>query len=277
MYKTKFAASEIQPEPDAPIVIALKDITRTYQMGEVVTTVLKGISLTIRAGEFVAIMGPSGSGKSTLMNILGALDKPTSGTYQLEGTEISQMTERELAKLRNKKIGFVFQSYNLLKRTTTVKQVELPLIYGNASRRHERAVAALTAVGLEQRLDNLPSQLSGGQQQRVAIARALVNEPSIIFADEPTGALDSRSGQEVLKIFQGLNREQGITLVFVTHDAWVARHTNRVVIVRDGNVVADRDVADPLDAATSERPSEAAELESLFREAYHGGQKEEYT
>ena len=249
-------------------VIDINAITKTYQMEEMAVQVLKGISMTVHAGEFMSIMGPSGSGKSTLMNILGALDKPTSGQYILDGTDISQMSDADLARTRNRKIGFVFQSYNLLKRTPAVKQVELPLIYGAVKHRRERAIEALTAVGLEQRLWNMPNQLSGGQQQRVAIARALVSQPAIIMADEPTGALDSRSGQEVLKILQQLNREKGITVIFVTHDPWVARHTNRIVMLRDGKLVADREVADPLDAAVSERPSEAAELESLFKEAY---------
>jgi putative ABC transport system ATP-binding protein len=249
-------------------VIDISAITKTYQMEEMAVQVLKGISMTVHAGEFMSIMGPSGSGKSTLMNILGALDKPTSGQYILDGTDISQMSDADLARTRNRKIGFVFQSYNLLKRTPAVKQVELPLIYDAVKHRRERAIEALTAVGLEQRLWNMPNQLSGGQQQRVAIARALVSQPAIIMADEPTGALDSRSGQEVLKILQQLNREKGITVIFVTHDPWVARHTNRIVMLRDGKLVADREVADPLDAAVSERPSEAAELESLFKEAY---------
>jgi putative ABC transport system ATP-binding protein len=258
-------------------VIDIRDITKTYQMGEMELQVLKGVSLQIYQGEFISIMGPSGSGKSTLMNILGALDQPTSGEYYLDGQDISKLSERELAKIRNKKIGFVFQSFNLLKRTTALRQVELPMIYGGAANRNKRAKAALEAVGLGQRLDHLPSELSGGQQQRVAIARAIVNEPSIILADEPTGNLDSRSGTEVMEIFQTMNREQGITTVFVTHDTWIARHTNRVIMLRDGKVVADRAVANPLVAGEAERPSEAEELEGIFQEAYYGGKAEEYT
>ena len=191
-------------------------------------------------------MGPSGSGKSTLMNILGALDQPSAGEYYLDGVDVSRMKEADLAKIRNKKIGFVFQNFNLLKRTSALRQVELPLMYGGVSNRTKKAKAALEAVGLGKRMDHLPSELSGGQQQRVAIARALVNYPAMILADEPTGNLDSRSGTEVMQIFQRLNREQGITTIFVTHDPWIARHTNRVIMLRDGKIVADRVVAQPL-------------------------------
>lgn len=262
---------------EQPPVIDIRDITKTYQMGEIELQVLRGLTLTIQRGEFLSIMGPSGSGKSTLMNILGALDRPTSGTYLLDGVDVSRLSERELAKIRNKKIGFVFQNFNLLKRTTALRQVELPLIYGRVSGRSRRAAAALEAVGLGKRLHHLPSELSGGQQQRVAIARALVNEPSMILADEPTGNLDSRSGMEVMQIFQTLNREQGITTVFVTHDPWIARHTNRVIMLRDGRMVADRLVAAPLNAGETERPSEAEELEGIFQDVYYGGAADEYT
>ena len=257
-------------------VIDIREITKVYKMGDIEVHALRGVSLRIYEGEFVSIMGPSGSGKSTLMNILGALDQPTEGEYFLDGVDVSRLGERELAGIRNKKIGFVFQSFNLLKRTTALRQVELPLIYGGASRRAERAKAALEAVGLGRRLDHLPSELSGGQQQRVAIARALVTEPAIILADEPTGNLDSRSGSEVMEIFQNLNRSQGMTTVFVTHDPWIARHTNRVIMLRDGKVVADREVETPLVAGEAERPSEAEELEGIFRDAYYSGTEEEY-
>jgi putative ABC transport system ATP-binding protein len=257
-------------------VIDIRDITKVYSMGDIEVHALRGVSLTIYEGEFVSIMGPSGSGKSTLMNVLGALDQPTSGEYFLDGEDVSKLNESDLARVRNKKIGFVFQSFNLLKRTTALRQVELPLIYGGGSRRTERAKAALEAVGLGQRLHHLPSELSGGQQQRVAIARALVNEPAIILADEPTGNLDSRSGTEVMRIFQDLNRNRGITTVFVTHDPWIARHTNRVIMLRDGKIVADRQVEKPLVAGEAERPSEAEELEGVFREVYYSGAKEEY-
>ncbi|MBI1282361.1 MAG: ATP-binding cassette domain-containing protein [Anaerolineaceae bacterium] len=258
------------------MVIDIRDITKTYEMGELSLQVLKGVSLQVKQGEFVSIMGPSGSGKSTLMNILGALDQPTSGEYFLDGEDVSKLSEADLARVRNKKIGFVFQNFNLLRRTSAVRQVELPLIYGGTSGRTKKAKAALESVGLGQRIDHLPSELSGGQQQRVAIARALVTEPAMILADEPTGNLDSRSGTEVMQIFQQLNRVQGNTIVFVTHDPWIARHTNRVVMLRDGKVVADRLVANPLVAGEAERPSEAEELEGVFQEAYYGGKKEEY-
>ncbi len=251
-------------------VIDIRDITKTYQMGEFELQVLKGIDLQIYEGEFVSIMGPSGSGKSTLMNILGALDQPTSGEYYLDGVDVSNLEERQLAEIRNKKIGFVFQSFNLLKRTSALRQVELPLVYGGVSGRSQKAKAALEAVGLGDRIDHMPSELSGGQQQRVAIARALVSEPAIILADEPTGNLDSKSGIEVMEIFQRLNREQGITTIFVTHDTWIARHTNRVLMLRDGKIVADKVVAEPLIAGEAERPTEAEELEGIFREGYYG-------
>jgi putative ABC transport system ATP-binding protein len=258
------------------VVIDIRDITKTYQMGEVEVNALRGVSLKIFEGEVVSIMGPSGSGKSTLMNILGCLDQPTSGQYFLDGEDVSQLNEQALARVRNKKIGFVFQSFNLLKRTTALRQVELPLIYGGVSGRTKKAKAALESVGLGQRMHHLPSELSGGQQQRVAIARALVNDPAMILADEPTGNLDSRSGTEVMQIFQRLNREQGITTIFVTHDPWIARHTQRVIMLRDGAVIADREVAEPLVAGDAERPSEAAEMETVFRDAYYGGKAEEY-
>jgi putative ABC transport system ATP-binding protein len=257
-------------------VIDIREITKTYQMGELELQVLRGVTLQIYEGEFVSIMGPSGSGKSTLMNILGCLDQPTDGEYFLDGQDVSKLPESELARIRNKKIGFVFQSFNLLKRTTALRQVELPLIYGSVSGRQKRAKAALEAVGLGQRLDHLPSELSGGQQQRVAIARAIVTEPSLVLADEPTGNLDSRSGTEVMQIFQRMNRERGITTVFVTHDPWIARHTDRVIMLRDGKIVADREVETPLIAGEAERPNEDGELEGIFKEAYYGGHKEEY-
>lgn len=259
-----------------PPVIDIRKITKAYKMGDITLQVLRGVDLTIRKGEFLAIMGPSGSGKSTLMNILGALDQPTTGEYYLDGVDVSRMSEGDLARVRNKKIGFVFQSFNLLKRTEAIRQVELPLVYGGVPNRAKRAQKALEAVGLGARLDHLPSELSGGQQQRVAIARALVTEPSVILADEPTGNLDSRSGTEVMQIFQRLNRENAITTVFVTHDPWIARHTDRVIMLRDGKVVADQRVKNPLIAGEVERPTEAEELQGVFEEAYYGGKKEEY-
>ncbi|MFQ3568226.1 MAG: ABC transporter ATP-binding protein [Aggregatilineales bacterium] len=258
------------------MVIDIRGISKVYKMGDIEVHALRGVDLQIAEGEFVSIMGPSGSGKSTLMNILGALDQPTTGEYYLDGVNVSRLSEAELAVVRNKKIGFVFQSFNLLKRTTALRQVELPLIYAGAANRTKRAKAALEAVGLGARLDHLPSELSGGQQQRVAIARALVNEPAMILADEPTGNLDSRSGTEVMQIFQRLNREQGITVVFVTHDPWIARHTERVIMLRDGKIIADRAVAQPLIAGEAERPSEADEMQAVFEDVYYGGSREEY-
>ncbi len=267
---------EANTPPEKKLVIDVRAITKTYQMGDIEVHALRGVDLQIYEGEFVSIMGPSGSGKSTLMNILGALDQPTSGEYFLDGVNVSRLSEAELARVRNKKIGFVFQSFNLLKRTTALRQVELPLIYAGVSGRTKRAKAALESVGLGQRLDHLPSELSGGQQQRVAIARALVNEPAMILADEPTGNLDSRSGTEVMQIFQRLNRDQGITVVFVTHDSWIARHTNRVVILRDGKVITDREVATPLIAGDTDRPSAEDEMEEILKEVYSSGKQEEF-
>ncbi|WP_420645498.1 ABC transporter ATP-binding protein [Candidatus Leptofilum sp.] len=238
-------------------VITIQDLTKVYTMGEHEVRALNGVTVSIYEGEFLSIMGPSGSGKSTMMNMLGALDKPTSGTYLLDGTDVSNLSEDALADVRNRKIGFVFQSFNLLPRTPALQQVELPLIYAGGRQRNQMAKAALEMVGLGDRLDHKPSELSGGQQQRVAIARALVNEPAIILADEPTGNLDSQSGIEVMQIFQQLNQERGITVVFVTHDPWIARHTGRVVTLADGKIVRDEKIDNPLVAGETERPSDA--------------------
>jgi putative ABC transport system ATP-binding protein len=238
------------------IIIDIRDMTKVYQMGQHEVHALRGVSLQIEKGEFLAIMGPSGSGKSTMMNMLGALDQPTSGSYRLDGTDVSQLDDDALADIRNRKIGFVFQNFNLLSRTAALQQVELPLVYAGRRQRQERARHALELVGLGDRLDHKPSELSGGQQQRVAIARALVNQPSIILADEPTGNLDSKSGTEVMQIFQRLNREEGITVVFVTHDPWIARHTRRVVTLADGLVVGDESIEEPLVAGEAKRPSD---------------------
>jgi len=238
-------------------VIDVRELHKVYTIGEVEVRALNGVSLTIHAGEFVAIMGPSGSGKSTMMNMLGALDQPTEGSYFLDGIDVRGMDDFQLAEIRNKKIGFVFQNFNLLPRTSAVEQVELPLIYAGVSRRRERAMQALELVGLDTRINHTPAELSGGQQQRVAIARALVNNPAIILADEPTGNLDSKSGTDVLRIFQQLNEEQGITVVFVTHDPYVAQHTRRIVVLRDGVIGSDRAVAKPLRAGQQERPSDS--------------------
>jgi putative ABC transport system ATP-binding protein len=239
-------------------VIAIHDMTKVYVMGEHEVHALNGVSMEINEGDFVSIMGPSGSGKSTLMNMLGALDQPTSGSYFLDGTDVSRMSDDQLADIRNQKIGFVFQNFNLLSRTPALQQVELPLIYSGKGQRNRRAREALEKVGLGDRIDHKPSELSGGQQQRVAIARALVNEPAIILADEPTGNLDSTSGTEVMQIFQKLNDEQGITVVFVTHDPWIARHTRRVITLADGKVVRDEVIDEPLVAGESKRPSDTA-------------------
>jgi putative ABC transport system ATP-binding protein len=219
--------------------IELRDITKVYSIGEQEVHALRGVSLQIENGELVAIMGPSGSGKSTLMNIIGCLDQPTSGTYQLDGVEVAGLTDDELAHIRNTKIGFVFQSYNLLPRMPAIEQVELPLLYGDGARLPERAAEALRTVGLGDRMQHRPTELSGGQSQRVAIARALVANPSIILADEPTGALDTRTSEEVMALLQHLNESRGLTVVLITHEPSVAECTRRTIRLRDGLVIAD--------------------------------------
>ncbi|HEY6564505.1 MAG TPA: ABC transporter ATP-binding protein [Pirellulaceae bacterium] len=223
-------------------LIELRDIRKVYDLGEVRVEALRGTTLDIEAGEYVALMGPSGSGKSTLMNTLGCLDRPTSGSYKLGGEEVATMDRDERARLRNRRIGFVFQNFNLLARTSASENVELPLLYSkaiSARERHRRAIEMLTRVGLQDRTHHHPGQLSGGQQQRVAIARALVNQPSILMADELTGNLDSRTSREVMELFRDLNSHDSITLIVVTHDPEVARYSRRIVVLRDGCVVAD--------------------------------------
>lgn len=217
-------------------VISIRDLTKVYRMGEIEVNALAGVDLDVFPGEMASIMGPSGSGKSTLMNLLGCLDIPTSGSYFLDGMDVSSLSDDELAEVRNKKIGFVFQSFNLLSRTTALANVELPLIYAGAPNRRERAMDALARVGLAERIHHKPNELSGGQQQRVAIARALVNNPAILLADEPTGNLDSSSTMEIMSIFQELNLRDGITVIFITHERDVAECTKRVVHIRDGRV-----------------------------------------
>ena len=218
-------------------VIEIENVTKVYQIGDVQVNALNGVSLKIERGEMVAITGPSGSGKSTLMNIIGCLDTPTSGTYILDDVDVSKLSDDQQAGIRNKKIGFVFQTFNLLPRTTALDQVELPMVYAGTPNRRQRALAALEQVGLKERVHHRPNELSGGQQQRVAIARALVNNHSIILADEPTGNLDSKSGVEIMNIFKSLNRDQGLTVILVTHDANIAAQTQRAIRMSDGMIV----------------------------------------
>jgi putative ABC transport system ATP-binding protein len=224
-------------------VISVRNLTKTYHVGEVAVHALRGVSLEIEKGEFVAVVGPSGSGKSTLMHILGCLDSPTSGEYFLDGADVSHLSDDELSEVRNHKIGFVFQGFNLLPRTSALENVELPLLYNagslSATERRRRAMEALAAVGLRDCAEHHPNQLSGGQQQRVAIARALMNRPSILLADEPTGNLDSRTSIEVLDIFQSLREERGITIVLITHEPSVAEYGSRIVAFKDGRIVSD--------------------------------------
>jgi putative ABC transport system ATP-binding protein len=227
-------------------VIRIERVSKIYHTGDITVHALRALSLSVRHGEFVAIMGPSGSGKSTLMNIIGCLDRPTKGQYFLEGVDVSTMGKAALADTRNKRVGFVFQSFNLVSRTSALENVELPLLYAGvgAAERQRRSRAALAEVGLSDREKNMPNQLSGGQQQRVALARSLVNNPSIILADEPTGALDTRTSVEVMGIFQRLNQEKNLTIIVVTHEPDVARYAQRIVHFRDGRISSDEQVAE---------------------------------
>ncbi|MDB5104955.1 MAG: ybbA [Fibrobacteres bacterium] len=235
----------------APAIVSVRALAKTYQMGDVTVQALRKVDLDIAPGEFVAISGASGSGKSTFMNILGCLDAPTSGSYLLDGTEVESLSRDELSLVRNRKLGFVFQSFNLLSRTTALENVELPLLYrkdADPGKNRAKAMDALTAVGLGERVHHHPNQLSGGQQQRVAIARSMVNDPVLILADEPTGNLDTRSSIEIIGLFQGLN-EKGITVVLVTHEPDIASYAGRLIVFRDGNVIRDERNAAPLRAS----------------------------
>jgi len=255
------SAAALAHQPEARPVIQLDHIHKTYTMGDVDVHALRGVSLTIKEGEFVAIMGASGSGKSTTMNIIGCLDRPTRGTYILDGQDVSELSKDERADIRCQKIGFVFQGFNLLARTSALENVELPMLYLGipTAERDQRAMEALAAVGLAGREQNHSNQLSGGQQQRVAVARSLVNNPALILADEPTGNLDSRTSVEVMEIFQRLNRERGITLVLVTHEADIAQYAKRVVVFKDGKIKMDYQIDKPRDAAEELRLLPAVE------------------
>lgn len=238
-------------------MIHAEELTKVYEMGESEVRALNGASFTIAKGEMVAIMGPSGSGKSTLMSIIGCLDVPSGGSYVLDGVAVENMDEKHLAEIRGRKIGFVFQQFNLLARTSALENVMLPLTYAGVSgkERNNRALKALERVGLADRTHHAPNELSGGQQQRVAIARALVNEPAILLADEPTGALDSKTGVEIMDLFQNLHQDSGQTVILVTHDPYVARHTNRIIKLSDGKILSDEINAKPIKAGTP-RPDE---------------------
>ena len=268
-----------QPAAQGKPVIRLENVHKIYDLGEIQVQALRGVSLEVREGEFVAVMGPSGSGKSTVMNILGCLDRPTKGRYYLDGVDVSGMSKNELARIRNRKLGFVFQQFNLLSRTSALENVELPTVYAGVrpEERAKRAMESLTRVGLAERAGHHPSQLSGGQQQRVAIARALVNRPAILLADEPTGNLDSRTSVEIMQILQTLNEEEGLTIVIVTHEHDIARYAKRALEFRDGklrrdNAVGDRLVArDVLQTLPTAEEQAAEDAEDSAREEKAAG------
>jgi putative ABC transport system ATP-binding protein len=239
-------------------MIDLQSLSKVYRMGNVEVPALRGVTVSIDAGEMVAIMGASGSGKSTMMNILGCLDVPTSGQYLLDGEDVGRLTDDRLAGIRNRKIGFVFQTYNLLPRLTALANVEMPLLYGNGHNRRRRAMDALEKVGLADRMDHRPTELSGGQQQRVGIARALAKDPTLVLADEPTGNLDTQSSEDIVKILQGLNQQEGLTVVIITHEPDIAAATRRIITMRDGQIIEDRPVGEAdrvLAAASLGRPT----------------------
>lgn len=253
-------------------VVSLRDIHKIYDSGEVQVHAVRGVSLDVHKGEFVAVMGASGSGKSTMMNLLGCLDRPTKGVFLLDGIDVSKLDRNELANIRNQKLGFVFQGFNLLARTTALENVELPMLYGpkriSSKEMRERAMHALDIVGLSKRFDHYPSQLSGGQQQRVAIARALVNRPQVLLADEPTGNLDSKTSVEVMGVFQKLN-DQGITIMMVTHELDIAHYCKRNLVFRDGRIVSDTNVENRLNATEEMQKLLAAEAEAKLLSASH--------
>jgi len=262
----------VEPSVPGSPAIEVRDLHKTYKLGEIQVHALRGISLAVEAGEFVAIMGMSGSGKSTFMNLIGCLDRPTRGTYCLDGRDISRVSKRDRSRIRNQKIGFVFQGFNLLPRTSALENAELPLLYAGVGRKQriERASEVLRAVGLAGRERHHPSQLSGGQQQRVAIARALINNPSILLADEPTGNLDSRTSIEIMEIFQRLNQERRLTILLVTHEEDIARYAHRMVTFRDGRVQRDTPVADRSLAARILPTLGAADGEAAEEEDHEG-------
>ena len=249
-------------------MIEIDKVYKIYSMGDSEVHALDGLSLTINEGEWVAIVGPSGSGKSTLMNVIGCLDQPTSGSYKLDGIEVAKMNDKALAGVRNRKIGFIFQTFNLLSRTSALANVELPLVYAGASDRRKRAVAALERVGLGERIHHRPNELSGGQQQRVAIARALITDPAIILADEPTGNLDSKSGAEIMELFHQMHKVQGLTIVMVTHDPDIAAQCERVIHIRDGKILSDECNGEGRHISTiAEEVAEAAETAGVTQGA----------